>query len=195
MSRIHDNENPIDTAVQLQCNNQLPPHQYWQCQHIEELQTLFKLVDPSILHKHNSDHHAAYMTVSTAVSNLIHVLHQEHGRRNHASKLGSRALHRHGTTLHKKNVLNGRTPKVFSCRSPVHEAHTTRMTWPEACMTVLLTSFTVGRALGPRTAASYLSAVKKYFENQGVDTTFFKHSQYIRNTKQRPNTGISSTNQ
>ena len=31
---------------------------------------------------------------------------------------------------------------------------------------------------------TYLSAVKKYFENQGVDTTFFKHSQYIRNTKQ-----------
>ena len=58
------------------------------------------------------------------------------------------------------------------------------MTWPETCMTVLLTSFTTGRALAPRTAASYLSAVKKYLENQGVDTKFFKHSQYIRNTKQ-----------
>ena len=58
------------------------------------------------------------------------------------------------------------------------------MTWPEACMTVLLTSFTVGRALAPQTAASYLSAVKKYFENQVVDTTFFKYSQYLRNTKQ-----------
>ena len=57
------------------------------------------------------------------------------------------------------------------------------MTWPKACMTVLLTSFTVSRALAPRTASLYLSAVKKYFENQGVDTTF-KHSQYIRNTKQ-----------
>jgi hypothetical protein len=58
------------------------------------------------------------------------------------------------------------------------------MMWPEAYMTVLLTSFTVEGALAPQTAASYLSAVKKYFENQGVDTTLFKHSQYIRNTKQ-----------
>ena len=58
------------------------------------------------------------------------------------------------------------------------------MTWPEACMTVLLTSFTIGRALAPQTAASYPSTVKKYFENQGVYTTFFKHSKYIRNTKQ-----------
>ena len=59
MSRIHDNENPLDTAVQLRCNNRLPPNKYWHCQPIEELQILFKLVDPSILHKHNSDHHAA----------------------------------------------------------------------------------------------------------------------------------------
>ena len=51
-------------------------------------------------------------------------------------------------------------------------------------MTVLLVSFTIGRALAPRTASSYLSAVKKYLENEGVDTKFFKHSQYIRNTKQ-----------
>lgn len=51
-------------------------------------------------------------------------------------------------------------------------------------MIVLLTTFTTGRALAPRTASSYLSAVKKYLENQGVDTKFFKHSQYIRNTKQ-----------
>ena len=59
------------------------------------------------------------------------------------------------------------------------------MTLPEACMmTVYLTSFTVGRALASLTASSYLSAVKKYLENQGVDTNFFKHSQYIRNTKQ-----------
>ena len=51
-------------------------------------------------------------------------------------------------------------------------------------MIVLLTSFTMGRALASQTASSYLSAVKKYLENQGVDTNFFKHSQYIRNTKQ-----------
>ena len=58
------------------------------------------------------------------------------------------------------------------------------MTWPEACMTILLVSFTIGRALAPRTVSSYLSAVKKYLENEGVDTKFFKNSQYIRNTKQ-----------
>jgi hypothetical protein len=51
-------------------------------------------------------------------------------------------------------------------------------------MTILLVSFTIGRALAPRTVSSYLSAVKKYLENEGVDTKFFKHSQYIRNTKQ-----------
>ena len=53
-SRIHDNENPLDTAVQLRYNNRLPPSQYWHCQPIEELQILFKLVDSSILHKYNS---------------------------------------------------------------------------------------------------------------------------------------------
>jgi hypothetical protein len=51
-------------------------------------------------------------------------------------------------------------------------------------MTILLVSFTIGRALAPRTVSSYLSAVKEYLENEGVDTKFFKHSQYIRNTKQ-----------
>ena len=84
MSRIHDNKKPLDAAVQLRCNNRLPPSTYWHCQPIEELKILFKLVDPSILHKHNSDHHVANMTVSIAVFNLTHVLlHQEHGRKNH----------------------------------------------------------------------------------------------------------------
>ncbi len=85
LSRIHVNKNPIDKAVQLRCQNRLPTHKYWQCQHIEELQTLFRLVDPSILHKHNSDHHAAVtnfiVTVSTAVTNFTHVLNQDHRSR------------------------------------------------------------------------------------------------------------------
>ena len=83
MSRIHDNENPLDKAVQLRYHNKLPPHKYWQCQHMEELQTLFRLGYPSILHKHIADHHAAYMTVSTAVTNLTYVLHKSHSRRNY----------------------------------------------------------------------------------------------------------------
>ena len=65
MSRIHDNENPLHAAVQMRCQNRLPLHKYWQCPHIAELQTLFQLVDPSILRKHNSDHHAAYVTLYT----------------------------------------------------------------------------------------------------------------------------------
>ena len=58
------------------------------------------------------------------------------------------------------------------------------MTWPEACMAVLLTFFTVGNTLAPRTVSSYLSAVKKYLEDQATDIRFFNNSQYIRNTKQ-----------
>jgi hypothetical protein len=77
MSRIHDDEHPLHAAVKMRCQYRLPPHKYWQCQHIVELQTLFLLVDPTILYKHNSDHHVAYMTVSNAVTNLTHVLHQE----------------------------------------------------------------------------------------------------------------------
>jgi len=80
MSRILDNEHPLHAAVQMRCHHTLTPQKYWQCQHIAELQTLFLLVDPSILYKHNSDHHVAYMTVSDAVNNLTHVLHQENPR-------------------------------------------------------------------------------------------------------------------
>jgi len=58
------------------------------------------------------------------------------------------------------------------------------ITWPEACMVALIASFTQGpRPLAPRTTSSYMSGVKKYLENQGVDTTFFGNSQYIKNTK------------
>ena len=74
MSTIHDNEKTL-----AQWHNRLPPHKYWQYQHIAVLKTLFRLVDPSTLHKYNSDHHAAYMTVSKAVTNLItHVLNQDY---------------------------------------------------------------------------------------------------------------------
>ena len=134
-SRIYDNKNPLDTTVQLRCNNRLPPSQYWHCQPIEELQTLFKLVDPSILHKHNSDHHSAYMTVSTAVSNLTHVCYTRNTAArilpHAASKLGSHALHRHSATPYKKNKLNGRTPLICGSRSPghgpLHKVHTAGM--------------------------------------------------------------------
>jgi hypothetical protein len=80
MSRILDNEHPLHAAVQMRCHHTLPPQKYWHCQDIAELQTLFLLVDPSILYKHNSDHHVAYMTVSDAVNNLTNVLHQGNPR-------------------------------------------------------------------------------------------------------------------
>jgi hypothetical protein len=35
----------------------------------------------------------------------------------------------------------------------------------------------------PSTAFAYLSAVRKFLEDNGIDTDFFENSQYIRNTK------------
>ena len=72
-------------------------------------------------------------------------------------------------------------PKEWSARSD-RLANST-ITWPEACMVILLTSFTEGRVLAPRTTSTYMSAIKKYLQNQGVDTAFFNDSQYITNTK------------
>ena len=58
------------------------------------------------------------------------------------------------------------------------------MSWPEACMVTFLQS-TVGppHPVAPDSACNYLSAVRKYLENEGVDIKFFHNSQYIRNTK------------
>ena len=58
------------------------------------------------------------------------------------------------------------------------------LTWPEACIVILLVSFTEpGQTVAPRTAGVYVSAVRKYLQNNGVDTKFMDNSQYIRNTK------------
>jgi hypothetical protein len=35
----------------------------------------------------------------------------------------------------------------------------------------------------PSTAFAYLSAVRKFLEDNEIDTDFFENSQYIRNTK------------
>ena len=56
------------------------------------------------------------------------------------------------------------------------------ITWQEACMVVLLTSFLLPKILAPRTVGTYMSGVKKYLQNQGVCTAFFQGSQYILNT-------------
>jgi hypothetical protein len=55
------------------------------------------------------------------------------------------------------------------------------LTWPEACMLAFLTSCRdVGQAVSPKTAFVYLSAVRKYFQINGVDVTFLKDSHYIQ---------------
>ena len=60
----------------------------------------------------------------------------------------------------------------------------TTMTWPEACIVILLASFAEpGQTVAPRTAGVYVSAVRKFLQNSGVDTRFMDNSQYIRNTK------------
>lgn len=62
--------------------------------------------------------------------------------------------------------------------------HTT-ITWEEACIVVFIASaIQQKRPLAPRTVGTYLSGVKKYLQNEGVDTRFMDQSQYIRNTKQ-----------
>ena len=60
----------------------------------------------------------------------------------------------------------------------------TTISWKEACMVTLLASFTEeGQAISPRTVGVYMSGVRKYLQNNGVDTQFMDTSQYIRNTK------------
>lgn len=58
------------------------------------------------------------------------------------------------------------------------------LSWPESCMLAFLASCRdAGQVVTPRTAFLYLSAVRKFLENNGIDVKFFEGSQYIRNTK------------
>ena len=62
--------------------------------------------------------------------------------------------------------------------------HTT-ITWEEACIVILVASaLQQQKPLAPRTISTYLSGVRKYLENEAVDTRFMNKSQCIRNTKQ-----------
>ena len=63
--------------------------------------------------------------------------------------------------------------------------HTT-ITWEEACIVVFVASaLQQPKPLAPRTINTYLSTdVRKYLENEGVDTRFMNKSQYIQNIKQ-----------
>jgi len=73
MSRIMDDETPTSTAVRQRCQT-LHPEYYWPCQHLLELDTLFRILDPAITRSHNADHHSAYMYVHTSVTNLLTAL-------------------------------------------------------------------------------------------------------------------------
>ena len=65
------------------------------------------------------------------------------------------------------------------------ELRTTTITWEEACIVIFVASaLQQQKPLAPRTISTYLSGVRKYLENEGVDTRFMNKSQYIRNTKQ-----------
>jgi hypothetical protein len=62
-------------------------------------------------------------------------------------------------------------------------AHTS-ITWEETCVLAFLAATREPPApVTPKTAANYLSAVRKFLQNGGIDTTFMDNSQYIRNTK------------
>lgn len=62
-------------------------------------------------------------------------------------------------------------------------AHTS-ITWEETCVLAFLAATREPpNTLTPKTAMNYLSAVRKFLQNGGVDTTFMDNSQYIRNTK------------
>ena len=73
-------------------------------------------------------------------------------------------------------------PKDWEIRSDQFSMST--LTWKESCMLAFLASCRdLANPVIPSTAFAYLSAVRKFMEENGVDTDFFENSQYIRNTK------------
>ena len=73
-------------------------------------------------------------------------------------------------------------PKEWEIRRDPFKLST--LTWRESCMLAFLASCRdPQKAVIPSTAFAYLSAVRKFLEENGIDTDFFENSQYIRNTK------------
>lgn len=73
-------------------------------------------------------------------------------------------------------------PKEWEIRVDCFKLST--LTWYESCMLAFLASCRdPEKAVIPNTAFAYLSAVRKFLEENGIDTKFFESSQYIRNTK------------
>ena len=62
---------------------------------------------------------------------------------------------------------------------------TTTITWEVGCIVVFVASaLQQQKPLAPCTISTYLSGVRKYLENEGVDTRLMNKSPYMRNTKQ-----------
>ena len=73
-------------------------------------------------------------------------------------------------------------PKTWKNRMDKFKLST--LTWQESCMLVFLASCRdAGQTVTPKTAFLYLSAIRKFLEDNGIDVKFFERSQYIRNTK------------
>ena len=73
-------------------------------------------------------------------------------------------------------------PKEWEIRRDPFKLST--LTWHESCMLAFLASCRdPKKAVILSTAFANLSAVRKFLEDNGIDTVFFENSQYIRNTK------------
>ena len=73
-------------------------------------------------------------------------------------------------------------PRSWNYRSDKFRLST--LSWYESCILAFLASCRdVGQMVTPQTAFNYLSAIRKFLEDNGIDTKFMEKSQYIRNTK------------
>jgi len=74
-------------------------------------------------------------------------------------------------------------PKEWEIRRDPFKLST--LTWHESCMLAFLAACRDPKkaVMILSTAFANLSAVRKFLEDNGIDTVFFENSQYIRNTK------------
>ena len=73
MSRIPDGQHPTSPASQAACPT-LTPECWWNIDELPELQTLFQLIDPSVIRITTHDYHTAYNTVYRAIQSLLDAL-------------------------------------------------------------------------------------------------------------------------
>ena len=73
MSRIPDGQHPVSAESQSMCPT-LTPQCWWNIDEIPHLQSLFRLLDPTITHMNTSDYHAAYNDVHIIIRALLNTL-------------------------------------------------------------------------------------------------------------------------